>query len=614
MGMNMQMLVRGAIAWELTNSYSATAFLMVAFMLPQMFFTLPGGALVDRVEKRNMMMLMQATMAAVAVITGAMVITDTITAMSLFVLGLIQGAITSLGMPARTPLMAEIVEQDRIASAMALSNNSMNLTRAFGPLVAGILMTTFPHVTDRFGAGYEWAYFVQGGFGALSVALLLFVPTSSKKRATQIAAGMVPTAVIPRGVSGISFSDVFSDVTAGLKYVVGTPRLRTLMMMMLVLTFFAMPFQNLMAGYVELGLGIPDWQGQLGDLLFISGLGALFGSALMTWLAEWDRRPLIQWFSGLICSLGMVALTFGAFRFGFVGAAVGVTLLGIGTTVYMTASSTMMLLSSDREYYGRVMSIFMLSFSAMAVTVYPLGLAADLLGTPLLFGLLGVLVFVCMLVAVIVNPGFTFGRVSANPVMAARSANTGQSESLNEPVAKSNFVENSPISTKKFLDSVEPRPAKAGVTDIFQQRDSRLGGISTQVSYGLGEISREKKIALMRGAKIGNYGLGEFSDDELTSISFREDLSVNQSTETSRVEPFFESSFDEVSEDIGQTTNSTGTAENSSQYRPDIETEALKSFFASRNQPSRWRSIFVAGCGAAAITAGVMRLYERSDQ
>jgi MFS family permease len=613
MGMNMQMLVRGAIAWELTNSYSATAFLMVAFMLPQMFFTLPGGALVDRVEKRNMMMLMQATMAAVAVITGAMVITDTITAMSLFVLGLVQGAITSLGMPARTPLMAEIVPQNRIASAMALSNNSMNLTRAFGPLVAGILMTTFPHVTDRFGAGYEWAYFVQGGFGVLSVALLLFVPTSSKKRASQIAAGMVPTAIIPRGIRGISFGDVFSDVTAGLKYVVNTPTLRTLMVMMLILTFFAMPFQNLMAGYVELGLGITDWQGPLGDLLFISGLGALFGSALMTWLAEWDRRPLLQWFAGLLCSFGMVALTFGAFRFGFVGAAVGVTLLGIGTTVYMTASSTMMLLSAKREYYGRVMSIFMLSFSAMAVTVYPLGLAADLLGTPLLFGLLGIVVLVCMLVAVIVNPGFTFGRVSANPVMAVQSTSIDQSDSLTEVASESNFVKKSQINPEKPLNAVQQSSVAINRT-ISRQRGSRLGAAVIQTTYGLGEISREKKINLMRGTKIGNYGLGHFLDGEATSNSFDESLSLDQSLENDEVEPLLQSSFDEVIEDIEPDENNTYKTKNSSQYRPDIDTDALKSFFVVRNQPSRWRKMFVVGSGAAAITAVVMRFYERVDQ
>ena len=613
MGMNMQMLVRGAIAWELTNSYSATAFLMVAFMLPQMFFTLPGGALVDRVEKRNMMMLMQATMAAVAVITGAMVITDTITAMSLFILGLVQGAITSLGMPARTPLMAEIVPQNRIASAMALSNNSMNLTRAFGPLVAGILMTTFPHVTDRFGAGYEWAYFVQGGFGALSVALLLFVPTSSKKRASQIAAGMVPTAIIPRGIRGISFGDVFSDVTAGLKYVVNTPRLRTLMVMMLILTFFAMPFQNLMAGYVELGLGITDWQGPLGELLFISGLGALFGSALMTWLAEWDRRPLLQWFAGLLCAFGMVALTFGAFRFGFIGAAVGVTLLGIGTTVYMTASSTMMLLSAKQEYYGRVMSIFMLSFSAMAVTVYPLGLAADLLGTPLLFGLLGIVVFVCMLVAVIVNPGFTFGRVSANPVMAVQSTRIDQSDSSTEAASKSNFVKQPRVRPENPLSAVQQSSAAINRT-ISRQRDSRLGIESIQTTYGLGEISREKKIDLMRGTKIGNYGLGDFLDGEATNISFGEDLSFDQSLENNETEPLLQPSFDEVIEDIESDDNNVYKTKNSSQYRPDIDTDALKSFFVVRNQPSRWRKMFVVGSGAAAITAVVMRFYERFDQ
>ncbi len=137
----------------------------------------------------------------------------------------------------------------------------------------------------------------------------------------------------------------------------------------------------------------------------------------------------------------------------------------------------------------------------MAVTVYPLGLAADFLGTPLLFGLLGVLVFACMVLALIVNPGFTFGRVSANPVMANQSATAGQSGSADEHPKKSNFVANPLVDGEKFLSPVRLRSAITGATVIFQQRESRLGGASTQGSYGLGEISREKKNALMRGTK-----------------------------------------------------------------------------------------------------------------
>ena len=74
-----------------------------------------------------------------------------------------------------------------------------------------------------------------------------------------------------------------------------------------------------------------------------------------------------------------------------------------------------------------------------------------------------------------------------------------------------------------------------------------------------------------------------------------------------------ESPFDEVGKDI-RPDNNTDKATNSFQHRPDIDREALKSFFASENQPSRWRNIFVAGCSAAAITAGVLRFYERSDR
>jgi hypothetical protein len=255
----------------------------------------------------------------------------------------------------------------------------------------------------------------------------------------------------------------------------------------------------------------------------------------------------------------------------------------------------------------------MLSFSAMAVTVYPLGLAADLLGTPLLFGLLGIVVFTCMLVAVIVNPGFIFGRVSATPVMATPLKNIGQPGFSNAVPTKSSFMQNSSINPVILPRAVQQSSVVTSRT-ISQQRDSRLGGISTQVTYGLGKISPEKKTDLMRGTRIGNYGLGNISNGGATNISYRENLSVDGSEENSETEPFFQSTFDEVIQESKPDDDNARATENSSQYRPDIDTEALKNFFAVQNQPNRWRKMFVAGCGAAAITAGVMRLYERSDQ
>ena len=603
MGMNMQMLVRGAIAWELTNSYSMTAFLMVAFMLPQMFFTLPGGALVDRIEKRNMMILMQSTMATVALVTGSLVFTDTITVSSLFILGLVQGAITSLGMPARTPLMAEIVSQDRIASAMALSNNSMNLTRAFGPLMAGFLMTTFPHVSDRFGAGYEWAYFVQAGFGFLSVSLLFFVPTSATKRATQIARGVVPTAVVPKGLAGLSLNDIIGDVTAGLKYVIGTPRLRTLMLMMLVLTFLAMPFQNLMAGYVELGLGIENWQGRLSDLLFISGIGALFGSAMMTWLAEWDRRPLIQWVSGIICASGLIVLMLSAWGLGFTGAAIGVTLLGIGTTVYMTASSTMMLLSADRAYYGRVMSIFMLSFSAMAITVYPLGLAADLMGTPVLFGGLGILIVLCMLASLIFNPRFTFGRVAPRPLELIRNEDAVKPEAEIEQEIPAR-----PSGRLSRVRRFRPNPVSA--------KTARLSNGESVRNYGLGQLEIAKTQTASRDRVRGDYGLGNEESMVFGQTEYQEfEYDSRYKFVFGDIDADSTDGFEEqVAEDSDDLSDVSFAETETIQRRPQLSSEEISSFFGRTDPASNWKRLLVTGVSAAVLTSGLISVFDNRSE
>ena len=84
-------------------------------------------------------------------------------------------------------------------------------------------------------------------------------------------------------------------------------------------------------------------------------------------------------------------------------------------TSHQTLNMTMLMHTSDRQYYGRVMSIMMLTFSAMPTMAAPLGVVADAIGAANLFMVLGITVIASLLLVSLGNPQYIFGRVEETP-------------------------------------------------------------------------------------------------------------------------------------------------------------------------------------------------------
>ncbi len=383
MGMQMLQIARALLAWDLTHSFGAIGLVSLSFGLPMLAFSLVGGAVADRVDKRNLTLLTNTLIGLLAVVTGVMVAMETITFEILIVVGLLQGTFTALGMPARAPLMAEVVGQENMMSAIAMSNTAMNGTRLFGPALAGVIAGAW---------GIEWAYAAQAV--AYVLASLTMLPVPSGLGAAERAA-RPPT-------------NVLQEIGVGLRYVAGHPTLRLLMGMMFITTFFAMPYVMLLAGFVQRDLG----QGEeaYGWLQSISGVGALAGSLGIATVTAFNRKPLLQWLSGLVGGAGLILMAALSAPFGFAGAIVATLVLGLFLTMYQTLNSTMIMEAAEPQYYGRVMSINMLTFSAMPIMAYPLGALADRIGASTLFVLQGAMVIGFLVLVALLAPRYTFGR------------------------------------------------------------------------------------------------------------------------------------------------------------------------------------------------------------
>ncbi len=396
-GMQMQMIARAILAWELTGSYAAVGLISVSFGLPMLIFSLVGGSLADRFDKRNLTLGSQVVTGLLALINAIMLVTGTITIEWLFVLGLGGGTAMSLGMPARMPLMVHVVGPQNLMAAMAMSNSAMNATRLFGPALAGGM------------AGFwnlESVYFVQAALYGLSCLTLMGVPSG-----------------IGANPMGMKRGSMWREIGDGLVYVAREPRLRLLNVMMFMVAFFVMPYVMLLAGFVKDTLGKDDFE--FGILQTVSGAGALVASLAIAAFTAYDRKGMIQWLSGITGGLGLIMLAAGSDLFGYPGALVAMLVLGLALTIYQTVNSTLIMNATRPDMYGRVMSINMLSFSIMPLMAYPLGQLADAIGASTMFTIQGLLVIAFLILMALVRPGFIFGRTQAPPHAAGPAAAWG---------------------------------------------------------------------------------------------------------------------------------------------------------------------------------------------
>jgi len=377
--MQVQQVARGLLAFQLTGSYAAVGIVMMSWGIPQLLLSLVGGAVADRVNKRNVILIAQTGTGTIAFVTAILIITGVITIPILFAIGLVQGTLFAFNMPARQALLAELVPQSELANAIALNNMAMNATRIVGPAVAGVVIAVWD-----VGA----AYLLQSLIYLAVLYFLYRLPPSTSHLRGAGSRGSVP-----------------QEIAVGLRYILGSPTLRLLMLLAFVPTMLGMPYMTLLPGFAveELSRG----PGSYGFMFTVTGIGAVVGSFIIAWMSAFPRKPLLQALTGVGWGAALLALGPGSLAFGYIGALVALALVGLFSTTFQTLNNTMLMAESRPEFYGRVMSVHMLTFSLFPFMSGPMGAVADQITAARTFTVLGASILVFILVASMLTPRYT---------------------------------------------------------------------------------------------------------------------------------------------------------------------------------------------------------------
>ena len=378
----MQLVGNLWLAFELTDSFAATALIALAWGISMFLLTLVGGAIGDRVDRRRLTLYTQSTNVVVAIITALLIFSDAISFPLLFVVALVHASMFAINMPGRLAQVADVLPQSDLMNGVALAMASGNASRIVGPAIAGV-------VIGLSGAGP--VYLLVAAMYGLTVLLQFTLPRETRDEVTEE-----------------QRPGVFREIGLGFRYIVSEGRLRLLLLIAFVPTLIGGPFIVMLAGFAEDDLALGDWG--FGALLAVNGIGALIGSIVVASLANSPRKALLQAAMVLGAGLSLLALGAGSDAFGVPAAFVAMGLLGLSLVAYQVLNNTMVMGASDPAYYGRMMSVLLLTNSVTILAAMPLGLLADRVGPTRVFEVQGVLILVFIVALVLLNPGYVFGR------------------------------------------------------------------------------------------------------------------------------------------------------------------------------------------------------------
>jgi MFS family permease len=151
------------------------ALVQAAYTLPVCLLAIPAGTLADRMDKRQLLLVVQWTMLLLATFLGALVLVGKADEMTLVLVTLGMGCCVAVMSPTWQSIVPGLVPKQELQQAVALHTVSMNISRAIGPTIAGVVIAGF---------GIAWPFLLNGAsFLAVIIALWWWRAPRSTARA-----------------------------------------------------------------------------------------------------------------------------------------------------------------------------------------------------------------------------------------------------------------------------------------------------------------------------------------------------------------------------------------------------------------------------------------------
>ena len=323
----MQMTAQSWLVLTLTGSSTALGAIIALQTLPVLLLGPYGGVIADRVDKRRLMVALQSAMGLQALVLGLLTAFGVVEVWEIGVLAALLGLNNAFENPARQSFMLELVGPEYLRNAVSLNSVLVNVARAIGPAVAGILIAT---------VGESACFLLNAASFVAVVATLLHLDRSA----------LSPSPPAPRERG---------QLRAGLRYVARTPELGLPLLMMALVGMLAYEFQVTLPVMAKHALH-SDAAGY-GFMTAAMGVGAVAGGLLVAARGRIGLLPLTVAAGafGITLALAALAPSLGA-------ELAALVLAGWASISFMSTGNATLQLTSPPSMRGRVMSLWFVAF------------------------------------------------------------------------------------------------------------------------------------------------------------------------------------------------------------------------------------------------------------
>ena len=322
-------ITRIATSWlvyRLTGSELLLGVVAFASQIPMLILAPFAGVFVDRWNRHRILVVTQVLSALQSLTLAVLTLMHIITVTEIIVLQVIQGLINSFDTPARQAFVVEMVtDREDLPNAIALNSSMFNASRIVGPSAGGVLIAAI---------GEGWCFMIDAiSYIAVIVSLLLM-------RVEHVARA--------RGEA-----TMFDELNVGVQYVARSVPVRTLLMLVAIVSTMGMPYAVLMPAIASRVLhGGPH---TLGILMTAAGAGALVGTVYLA-----SRRSVLG--LGKVIIAATAILSVGLIAFSLTRtlwiALLALPLVGAGMMLQSASTNTILQTVVEEDLRGRVMAFY----------------------------------------------------------------------------------------------------------------------------------------------------------------------------------------------------------------------------------------------------------------
>jgi predicted MFS family arabinose efflux permease len=324
----MQIVAQGWLIYRLSHSAFLLALDQFLGGIPIFLFTLIGGVVADRIERRKILLASQYVQMTSAAILTVLVTTGLVHVWHILCLSFVSGFAQAFGGPAYSALIPTLVDRDDMPNAIALNSIQFNLAVTVGPALAGQALAKL---------GEKWC------FGLNAVSFL----------APIVSLMMITARFLPASTS----ESIFDSLKQGIKYVRRMGSMEALIVLAFCMTALSMPLRTYFPVFVkDIFHRGPE---TYGNLLSLMGIGSICGSLAVAGMGNIRRKG--RFAIAMLMCLGVAIAIFSLSRLLPLSYAMLVVVGASMMAVFATVTSLVQLITTN-EMRGRVMSVYNCAF------------------------------------------------------------------------------------------------------------------------------------------------------------------------------------------------------------------------------------------------------------